>query len=138
MNKVILSGRTTNDVEVRYTAGDNPMAVAKFTLAVPRMGNKEENNADFVECTAFGKTAENMEKYVKKGSKIIVIGEWRTSSYKNKDGHTIKTNNCNVSTIEYCSVKNGSSNSGGDSFGLPPMPNADDIMNGNVTDLPFA
>ena len=75
MNKVILMGRLTRDPEVRYSAGNNSMAVARYTLAVDRRFRRDgANNADFMGCVAFGKSAELAEKYLRQGTKIIVTG----------------------------------------------------------------
>lgn len=100
MNKVILIGRLCRDAEVKY-AKDN-MCVAKFTLAVDRRGKEE---ADFISCTAFGKTGEFVEKYIKKGTKIALEGRWQTSSYTNKEGQKIYTNDCVVEQIEFAESK---------------------------------
>lgn len=82
MNKVILMGRLTRDPDVRYTEGSDPMAVERFTLAVDRRTNKQgENNADFPSCVAFGKKAEFMEKYTKRGTKLVITGRITTGSY---------------------------------------------------------
>lgn len=75
MNKVILLGRLTRDPEIRYSQGDNTMAVARYTLAVNRRWQRDgEENVDFISCVAFGKTAEVAEKYFRQGLKIIVTG----------------------------------------------------------------
>lgn len=106
MNRVILCGRLVRDPEVRYSQGATPMAVAKFTLAVDRKFKKDgEQSADFINCTAFGKTAEVIEKYVRQGTKIIVEGRWQTGSYTNKDGNKVYTNDCMVENIEFCESK---------------------------------
>ena len=89
MNKTILMGRLTKDPDVRYSQGDNPMAVAKYTLAVDRKGKKGET--DFISCVAFGRNGEFAEKYLKKGSKIIVVGRIQTGSYDGKDGKKVYT-----------------------------------------------
>ena len=106
MNRVILCGRLVRDAEVKYSQGEKTMAVAKFTLAVDRKFKKDgEQNADFINCTAFGKVAEVIEKYVTKGTKIIVEGRWQTGSYTNKDGNKVYTNDCMVENIEFCESK---------------------------------
>ncbi len=106
MNKIILCGRLVRDPEVKYSQGEKPMAIAKFTLAVDRKFKKEgEQSADFINCTAFGKTAEVIEKYVRQGTKIIVEGRWQTGSYTNKDGNKVYTNDCMVENIEFCESK---------------------------------
>ena len=80
MNKVILMGRLTRDPEVRYSAGNNSMAVARYTLAVDRRFRRDgENNADFIGCVAFGKSAEFAEKYLRQGTKII---DWPDSDWQ--------------------------------------------------------
>lgn len=93
MNKVILIGRLTRDPDVRYSAGNEPMAIARYTLAVDRKGRKKEGeqNADFISCVAFGKAGEFVEKYLKQGSKILVEGRIQTGSYTNKEGQKVYT-----------------------------------------------
>lgn len=72
MNKVILMGRLTRDPEVRYTQGEQAMAVARYTLTVDRRGKNQENSADFIQCVAFGKAGEFAERYLHKGTKTIM------------------------------------------------------------------
>lgn len=94
MNKVILMGRLTRDPEIRYTAGDNSMAIARYTLAVERRFKRDgEAAADFIRCVAFGKPAEFAEKYFHQGIKIAISGRIQTGSYTNKDGkrYTLQT-----------------------------------------------
>lgn len=102
MNTVILMGRLTRDPEVRYSQN---MAVSKFTLAVDREGRGEQSEADFINCTAFGKTGEFVEKYIYKGTKILVTGRWQTGSYTNKDGVKVYTNDCIVTKVEFAEPK---------------------------------
>ena len=109
MNFVALIGRLTRDPEIRYSQGENAMAIARFTLAVDKNFKKKDDKANFINCVAFGKIAETVEKHVFKGSKIAVIGEWTTGSYKNKDGNTVYTNDCNISKLEFCESKSQSS-----------------------------
>lgn len=101
MNKVILCGRLTRDVDVRYSNGEESTAVARYTLAVDRNGDE----ADFVSCVAFGKTGEFAEKYLHKGQKILVEGEIRTGSYKDKDGDMHYTTDVVVLRHEFCEKK---------------------------------
>lgn len=109
MNKVILMGRLVRDPEVRYSQSNQPMAIAKFTLAVDRKVKKEnEQSADFISCTAFGKSGEFVEKYLKKGTKIALEGHWQTGSYKNQEGATIYTNDCIVDSMEFAESKRDS------------------------------
>lgn len=142
MNKVILCGRLVRDPEVRYSQGSNSMAIAKFALAVDRKFKKDgEQNADFINCTTFGKVAEVIEKYVTKGTKIIVEGRWQTGSYKNKDGTTVYTNDCMVENIEFCESKSSSNYSQSQSSNNNPAPNSDgfiSIPNGIEDELPFS
>ena len=116
MNKVILMGRLTRDPEVRYTTGDNQMAIARYTLAVDRRfsrgGNNDGNNADFIPCVVFGKSAEFTEKYLKKGTKIAVTGRIQTGSYTNRDGVKVYTTEVVVEDQEFAESKNAASGSG--------------------------
>lgn len=108
MNKVALMGRLTRDVDTRQ--GDT--TVGKFSLAVPRKGNK--NESDFINCAAFGKTAELIAQYFHKGSKIALIGHIQTGSYTKQDGTKVYTTDVIVDEWEFCekSSGNGSANSG--------------------------
>ena len=137
MNIVIISGRMVRDADVRYTANDN-MAVARFTLAVDKNYKKSnDDKANFINCVAFGKTAEVVEKYCMKGTKLIITGEWTTGSYKNKDGNTVYTNDCNVQKLEFAESKNASSRQNNSPA---PMPDNDGFMNipdGIDEELPF-
>lgn len=120
MNHVAIIGRLTRDVEVK-TNGDK--TVAKFTVAVDRKYDREK--ADFIPCTAFGKTAEFVEKYFRKGSKIVVEGRWQTGSYDNKEGQKVYTNDCIVESVEFGESKSEKTEK------------ADDFM--NIDDeVPFA
>lgn len=92
MNKVILLGRLTRDPDIRYTQGAEPMAIARYTLAVDRRIRREgEAAADFISCVAFGKIAEVAEKYLNKGTKIIISGRLQTGSYTERDGRKVYT-----------------------------------------------
>lgn len=86
MNKVILLGRLTRDPEIRYTQSSEPMAIARYTLAVNRRSKREgQPDADFINCTCFGKNAEFAEKFFKKGMLVCVSGRLQVSTYE-KDG----------------------------------------------------
>lgn len=103
MNKVILVGRTTKDAEVRYS---NDKAVARLTLAVDRRFSKDgEQGADFINCVAFGKTAEFFEKFGNKGVKFVVEGRIQTGSYTNKDGQKVYTTDVVVEQAEFAESK---------------------------------
>ena len=114
MNKAILMGRLTRDPEIRYTQGDNPMCIARYTLAVDRRfnrnANNDGNNADFIPCVCFGKTAEFVEKYLKKGTKMAVTGRIQTGSYTNRDGVKVYTTEVVVEDQEFAESKNASGN----------------------------
>lgn len=104
MNLVILMGRLTRDPEVRYAT--NNMAVAKFSLAVDR--RTQDNKTDFFNCTAFGKTAEGIEKYVHKGVKIIVQGSVNINEYMDKDNNKKYATEIVVNTWEFAESKSAS------------------------------
>lgn len=107
MNKVILLGRLTRDPEVRYSQGDNSTATARFSLAVNRKFKNAEGNydADFINCVAFGKTAEFIEKYFHKGDMISLVGRIQTGSYTNKDGVKVYTTDVVVEEVEFAGGK---------------------------------
>ena len=147
MNKVILMGRLTKDPEVRYSnSGDNQLAIARYTLAVDRRFNRnnDENSADFISCVSFGKTAEFAEKYYRKGTKIAVAGRIQTGSYTNKDGNKVYTTEVVVEEQEFAESKNANNGGSGSNFGgaapQPAMPASDGFMNipdGIDEELPF-
>ena len=91
MNKVILMGRLTRDPEVRYSQGENALAIARYTLAVDRRAARREGEAtaDFINCVAFGRSAEFAERYLRQGTKIVVSGRIQTGSYTNRDGQKV-------------------------------------------------
>lgn len=103
MNKAIIIGRMTRDPEVRYSQ-DNK-AVAKFTLAVDRKVKTENQSADFINCVAFGKTAEFLEKYGRKGVKFAIEGRIQTGSYTDKNGQKVYTTDVVIENIEFAESK---------------------------------
>ena len=118
MNKVILMGRLTRDPEVRYSQGESPLAIARYTLAVDRRfsrsnGGDNQQTADFISCVAFGRSGEFAEKYLRKGTKIAVTGRIQTGSYTNKDGQTVYTTEVVVEDQEFAESKNSNSGDGG-------------------------
>ena len=145
MNKVILMGRLTRDPEVRYSAGDNAMAVARFSLAVDRRrranGSSDEQTADFINCVSFGRQAEFAEKYLRKGTKLVVTGRIQTGSYTNKDGVKVYTTDVVVEEQEFAESKASSDNNGGFAPSAPmPQSAGDGFMNipdGIDEELPF-
>ena len=106
MNKVILMGRLTRDPEVRYTQGEQAMAVARYTLAVDRRGKNQENSADFIQCVAVGKAGEFAERYLHKGTKIVLTGRIQTGSYTNKEGQRVYTTDIVAEDQEFAESKN--------------------------------
>lgn len=111
MNQVWLIGRLTKDPDVRYTQGENPTAVARYTLAVDRRRGSE-NTADFIQCVAFGKAAEFVEKYLVKGTKISVKGRIQTGSYT-KNGQTNYTTEVVIEDHEFVEKKEQKAEAGG-------------------------
>ena len=107
MNKVILMGRLTRDPDIRYTQGDQPMAVARFVLAVDRRFKKEgdQQTADFISCVAFGKTAEFSERYCHQGTKIVVEGRIQTGSYTDREGRKVYTTDVVIEAAEFAESK---------------------------------
>lgn len=106
MNKVVLMGRLTRDPEIRWTTGSQPMAIARYTLAVDRRFKKDgEASADFISCVTFGKNAEFVEKYIHKGTKIIVSGRIQTGSYTNRDGQKVYTTDVVVEEHDFAESK---------------------------------
>lgn len=153
MNKVILMGRLTRDPEVRYSQGENAMAIARYTLAVDRRFSRnnggDDNSADFIGCVAFGKSAEFAERYLHKGTKLVVTGRIQTGSYVNKDGVKVYTTDVVVEDQEFAESKNSAANNDGGYVGggygnapARPQPSAaaDGFMNipdGIDEELPF-
>ena len=109
MNKVILMGRLTKNPEIKYAGKENDMAVARYTLAVNRRYKRDgEQEADFISCVTFGKSAEFAQKYLRKGIRIVIGGRISTGSYKDKDGKTIYTTDVIVEEHEFAQNKDGS------------------------------
>ena len=123
-------GRLTKEPDIRY-GGANNTAVARITLAVDRRFKQEgQPTADFINCLAFGKRAEFLEKYCQKGTKLVVEGSWQTGSYTNKDGQKIYTNECLIENCEFAESKNAScSNNGGGNAGPVQNNSGGDFMN---------
>ena len=138
-------GRLTRDPEVRYSAGDNAMAVARFSLAVDRRrranAGADEPTADFINCVSFGRQAEFAEKYLRKGTKLVVTGRIQTGSYTNKDGVRVYTTDVVVEEQEFAESKASSDNNGGFAPSAPmPQSAGDGFMNipdGIDEELPF-
>ena len=144
MNKVQLVGRLTRDPEIRYSQGENATATARFSVAVNRRFKNAEGNydADFINCVAFGKSAEFVEKYFKKGMAIGLTGRIQTGSYTNKDGQKVYTTDVVVEETEFVESKGASSaDNSNNSRPTPSASNNNDFMSipdGVDEELPFA
>ena len=113
MNQVILVGNLCRDNELRYSTGDNSNASLRNTVAVQReFKNKETNkyDSDFINIVAFGKTAEFLNKYFQKGSKVGIVGHIQTGSYTNKEGQKIFTTDVVIDKVEFVSSKSDNGN----------------------------
>lgn len=143
MNKVILLGNLTRDPEIRYSQGEKQIAVARFSLAVNRrFANDGETNADFFNCTAFGKTAEFIEKYFRQGSRMSLVGRIENNNYTNKNGEKVYSVQIMVEEVEFSERKSAQSNNKTQNQNQPAHANGadDDFMNipdGIEDGLPF-
>lgn len=139
MNKIIMMGRLTKDPEVRY-AGEKNTATARYSIAVERRFKREEDpDADFFNLVSFGKTAEFVEKYLRKGTKIVVEGEVRNNNYTNKDGQMVYSNEFLINSVEFAESKAAASNNA-PAPAPSPAPDGDGFMNipnGVEEELPF-
>ena len=119
MNKVILMGRLTRDPEVRYTQGENSLCIANFTVAVDRRMHRNAQDggqtADFIPCVVFGKQAEHVEKYYRKGLKTCLSGRIQTRNYTNREGVKVYVTEVVVEDLEFAESKNA--NGGGNYSG---------------------
>lgn len=106
MNKIELLGRLTKDVNLTYTQGENTLAIAKFSVAVPRKSNKE---VDFINCVSFGKTAEFLSKYFIKGQMICLVGRLQIDNYEDKDGNKRTSANVIIEEVDFCGDKKSNS-----------------------------
>lgn len=131
MNRVILMGRLTRDPEVRYTQGSEPMAVARYTLAVNRRVRKDDGSqeADFINIVAFRKAGEFAEKYFRQGMRVLVSGRIQTGSYTNKDGQRVYTTDVIVDEQEFTDSKNSSGRTGDYQPTSTPSSVGDGFMN---------
>ena len=144
MNKVILMGRLTRDLEVRYGAGENSTAVARYTIAVDRRFKRDgEQNTDFIGCVAFGRNAEFAEKYLRQGTKIVLTGRIQTGSYTNRDGQKVYTTDIIVEEQEFAESKTAAGNGGQNNYSRPSAATSDTdgfmtIPDGIDDELPFS
>lgn len=140
MNKAILLGRLTRDPDVRYTQGENSMAIARYTLAVDRRFKREgEQNADFITCVVFGKGGEFAEKYLRQGTKICVSGRIQTGSYTNREGQKVYTTEVVVEEQEFAESKSSQESRNVDEERHPKAGDDDflSIPDGIDEELPF-
>ena len=142
MNKVILMGRLTRDPEVRYGAGENSTAVARYTIAVDRRFKRDgEQSTDFISCVTFGRNAEFVEKYLHQGTKIVLTGRIQTGSYTNRDGQKVYTTDIVVEEQEFAESK-AAGNGGQNNYSRPSAATSDadgfmNIPDGIDDELPF-
>lgn len=128
MNNVQLVGRLTRDPEIRYSDGGT--SVAWFTVAVDRRFHKEgQQDADFISCVAFGKTAEFIEKHFRKGMRIGLIGRIQTGSYTNQEGQKVYTTDVYTDNVEFVESKSSSNDSQDSSRPDPSSTVGDGFMN---------
>ena len=147
MNKVIMMGRLTRDPEVRCSQGENQISIARFSLAVDRKWKREgEPEADFFNCTVFGRQADFVEKYLRQGTKVVVTGRIQNDNYTNKDGQKVYSVQIIVEEIEFAESKNAAAANGAapayqaDSQPAPGPVTEDGFMripDGAEADLPF-
>lgn len=137
MNKWIGMGRLTKDPDIRYSNGEKPTATSRITLAIDRRFKRDgEPNADFINCVAFGKTAEFQEKYFRKGTKVAITGRIQTGSYVNKDGVRVYTTDVIVEEQEFAESKSSGGGNAESAAGV-----SDGFMNisdGIDEELPFS
>ena len=140
MNKVILMGRLTRNPDVRYSQGEKATCVARYTLAVNRRFRREgDQDADFINCVAFGRQGEFAEKYLKQGTKIVISGRIQTGSYTNRDGVKVYTTDVVVEENEFAESKRSDDNAPASSAPAS-MPEGNGFMNipdGIDEELPF-
>ena len=147
MNKVILMGNLTRDPEIRYSQGENSLAIARFRIAVNRRFSRQgDTDTDFFDCTAFGRQAEFVEKYFHKGSRMLLYGRVQNNNYTNNNGEKVYSVQIIAEDVEFAerkSAADANANQGGTFGGGAPQPNAaanDDFMNipdGIEDGLPF-
>ena len=125
MNNVVLEGRLTRDPDIRYTDGGG--SVARISLAVNRRFKKEgQPEADFISCGAFGKTAEFIEKWFRKGDGLTLQGSIQTGSYTNNDGVKVYTTDVRIDSVEFPCGKAGNNNP--DNAGSRQRPDPEGFM----------
>lgn len=134
MNKSIIIGRLTTDPKVTVSSGEEQMSIARFTVAVDR--RRKDSSADFPSCIAFGKTADFIGNYFRKGMKIVIEGHIQTGSYTNKDGQKVYTTDVVADNVEFAESK-GSSEPVMSEEGQKVMDEFMQIPDGLESELPF-
>lgn len=143
MNKVVLMGRLTRNPDVRYSQGEKATCVARYTLAVNRRFRRDgEQDADFINCVAFGRQGEFAEKYMKQGTKIVISGRIQTGSYTNRDGVKVYTTDVVIEEQEFAESKKAAETSSTpqNTQGVKSNPEDDGFMTipgGVEEELPF-
>ena len=139
MNKVMLMGRLTREPDIRYSQGENAMAIARYTLAVDRRFSRGGNDqsADFISCVAFGRSAEFAEKYLHQGTKIVVTGRIQTGSYTNREGQKVYTTDVVVEDQEFAESKSAAAqNGGGSSYRQESRPQPSSAVDDGFMNIP--
>ena len=136
MNSFIASGRLTKDPDVRYS--QDKKAVASFTIAIPKSYVRDGvRGADYMNCVAFGKNAEFVDKYIKKGVKVLIRGRMEQDDYTNKDGQKVYGWKCTIDEIDFGESKKDSGNAEPEQ--KEPEKDENGFMNipDNLDDMPF-
>lgn len=137
MNVVILIGRLTKDPEIRYSQGNLQTCISRFSIAVNRRFKREgDSDADFFECSAFGKTAEFMEKYVHKGTKILLQGRIENNNYVKRDGQKVYGIRIVAENIEFAEGKSGKETKTSDTVSAPASAQTDSLDDSGFMNIP--
>lgn len=146
MNKVFMMGRLTRDPEIRYSQGASQTAIARFSLAVDRRWKREgEPDADFFNCTVFGRQADFVEKYLRQGTKVVITGRIQNDNYTNKEGQKVYSVQIIVEEIEFAESKNAAAANASGAFHADSRPSPSQaagdgfmsIPDGAEEELPF-
>ena len=141
MNKIFLMGRLTRDPEIRYSQGDNPIAIARYSLAVDKKQKREDGiRADFFQVVAFDRLGDFAAKYLRKGIKIVLSGHVQTGTYDNKDGVRMPFFEVVAEVQEFAESKNAgqtTENTGTGNVGSYPAEGGFLEIPDDLDDLPF-
>lgn len=137
MNVVILIGRLTKDPEIRYSQGAPQTCISHFSIAVNRRFKREgDSDADFFDCTAFGKTAEFMEKYLHKGTKILLQGRIENNNYVNRDGQKVYGIRIVAESVEFAEGNSGKETKTSDTVSAPASPHKHSLDDSGFMNIP--